>query len=131
MARQIKITPDRLGVEIQKILDEYSGDVENNIDDITRKVANKGRTALRNESKSKFKGTGKYAQGWTVTPVKYPHYISVVIHNKMPGLPHLLEHGHALIRGGRNVGEVKGREHIAPVEDELTRLYFNEVVKAI
>ena len=97
MARTVRITPDRLGAEIGKILEEYGDDVEGNLDVITKKVAQKGRSALRNESKANFGGTGKYAQGWMVTPVKYPHYTSVVIHNKLAGLPHLLEHGHALV----------------------------------
>lgn len=131
MARTVRITPDRLGAEIGKILEEYGDDVEGNLDVITKKVAQKGRSALRNESKANFGGTGKYAQGWMVTPVKYPHYTSVVIHNKLAGLPHLLEHGHALVLGGRKVGEVSGREHIAPVEDELIRQYENEVIKAL
>ena len=131
MARTVRITPDRLGTEIGKILEEYGDDVEGNLDVITKKVAQKGRSALRNESKANFGGTGKYAQGWMVTPVKYPHYTSVVIHNKLAGLPHLLEHGHALVLGGRRVGEVQGREHIAPVEDELIRQYENEVIKAL
>lgn len=131
MSQRVKITPDRLGAEIEKILEEYGGDVEHNLDEITKKVGQKGRSALRNESKSKFGGTGKYAQGWTVTPVKYAHYTSVVIHNRLAGLPHLLEHGHALVLGGRNVGKVDGREHIAPVEEELERQYLNEVLSAL
>ena len=131
MSRQLKITPDRLGTEIAKILEDYGGDVEHNLDEITKKVGQKGRSALRNESKSKFGGTGKYAQGWMVTPVKMPHYPSVVIHHKLAGLPHLLEHGHALVLGGRKVGEVDGREHIAPVEEELQRQYLNEVIAAL
>lgn len=131
MARTVRITLDRLGAEIGKILEEYGDDVEGNLDVITKKVGQKGRSALRNESKSKFGGTGKYAQGWMVTPVKYAHYTSVVIHNKLAGLPHLLEHGHALVLGGRKVGEVQGREHIAPVEEELVKQYENEVIKAL
>ena len=131
MARRVRITADKLGEEIGKILEEYGGDVEHNLDEITKKVAQKGRSALRNESKAKFGGTGKYAGGWTVTPVKYPHYTSVVIHNKLAGLPHLLEHGHVLILGGRKVGTVDGREHIAPVEEELIEQYQREVLNAL
>ena len=131
MAR-VKITPDRLGEEVRKILDQYGDDVEENLDRITKQVAQKGRSALRNESKSKFGGTGKYASGWSVTPVKHQHYTSVVIHNqKVPGLPHLLEHGHALIVGGRRVGKVPGREHIATVEEQLVKEYENEVLSKL
>lgn len=131
MASRVRITADRLGIEIGKILEQYGGDVEHNLDEITKKVGQKGRSALRNESKAKFGGTGKYASGWTVTAVKQPHYTSVVIHNLKPGLPHLLEHGHALVRGGRKVGTVDGREHIAPVEEQLVEQYEREVLSAL
>ena len=39
MSRQLKITPDRLGTEIAKILEDYGGDVEHNLDEITKKVS--------------------------------------------------------------------------------------------
>lgn len=126
-----KITPDRLGEEIQKILDNYVGEVDDNIDIIKKKVAQKGVTALRNESRADFGGSGNYAKGWTVTMVQYPHYTSAVIHNKLAGLPHLLEHGHALVRGGRVYGSVKGVEHIGPVEDKLIEEFYNEVVSQL
>lgn len=127
---RIVITPDRLAAEVDKILEKYGEEVEANIDIIRKKVAQKGATALKNESKAKFNGED-YAKGWTVTEEKLPHYTSAVIHNKKPGLPHLLEHGHVLILGGRTVGRVQGREHIAPVEDEITKLYVNEVVSKL
>lgn len=125
-----KVTPDKLGAEIDKILAKYGDEVEENIDAIRKKVAQKGAQALRNESKSKFNGTD-YAKGWTVTEVKNPHYTSAVIHNKKPGLPHLLEYGHVLILGGRTVGRVQGREHIAPVEQKLIEEFENEVVSKL
>ena len=130
MAR-VRITPDRLGEEVQKIVSEYGDDIEKNLDEITKKIGQKGRSALRNESNANFGGTGKYGKGWTVTTVKYPHYTSVVIHNKLAGLPHLLEHGHVLKMGGRTVGMVKGREHIAPVEEELINQYTREVISVL
>lgn len=126
-----KVTPDNLGKEVDKILAKYTDEINENIDKIRKQVAQKGAQALRNESKSKFKGTGKYAKGWTVTEVKHPNYTSAVIHNKEAGLPHLLEHGHALIRGGRAVGRVQGREHIAPVEEKLIEEFVNEVVSKL
>ena len=123
-----KVTPDKLGPENEKILSKYNDEVNENIDKIRKQVAQKGAQVLRNESKAKFGGTGKYAKGWTVTEVKYPNYTSAVIHNKEAGLPHLLEHGHALVRGGRTAGRVEGREHIAPVEEKLNEEFVNEVV---
>lgn len=124
-----RITPDRLGEEIDKILAQYGEEVEANIDAIRKKVAQKGARAIANSARDKFNGTGKYAKGWTVSESKKPHYTSAIIHNKsVPGLTHLLEFGHALIIGGRNVGKVEGREHIGPVEEEIVNQYVNEVV---
>lgn len=124
-----KITPDRLGEEIDKILSKYGEEIEDNINAIRKQVAQKGARAIANEARAKFGGTGEYAKGWTVTESKKPHYTSAIIHNKkVPGLTHLLEFGHALIIGGRNVGKVDGREHIGPVEEELINQYINEVV---
>ena len=125
------VTPDKLGAEVEKILSKYGDEINENIDAIRKKVAQKGAQTLRNESKAKFGGSGDYAKGWTVTEVKYPNYTSAVIHNKLPGLPHLLEHGHALVRGGRKVGEVQGREHIAPVEEKLNEEFVNQVVSQL
>ena len=123
-----RITADRLDEEIRKILDKYGEEVEGNLDFVTKKVAQKGATALRNDSRETFGGTGEYASGWTATSVKYPHYTSAVIHNKNePGLPHLLEHGHAMRNGGR----VQGRIHIEPVETNLIAEYEREVLKKL
>lgn len=127
-----KITPDKLGKEVEKILDKYGDDIEGNLDAIRKKVAQKGVQAIKNEARTKFGGSGDYVKGWTVTEVKNAHYTSAVIHNKkLPGLPHLLEHGHALVAGGRVVGQVQGREHIANVEEELIKQFEDEVVSKL
>lgn len=132
-----KVTLENLGDEIQKILDEYAGDIESNLDLITKKIGQKGAQALRNESKATFpEGTGEYAKGWTSTTERTRLYTVVTIHNKrQAGLAHLLEFGHVSANGsGRNYqtdkAPVKGREHIAPVEKELVIQYEREV-KAI
>ena len=54
MARK-KVTLDNLGSEIEKILAEYEGEVQENLDEITKKIGKKGALALKNESLAKFR----------------------------------------------------------------------------
>ena len=122
-----KVTIDTFDAEIKKILDSYGDEISQNIDDITQQVGKKGAQMLRNESKSKFNRTGRYANGWTSKTEKERLCTKVIIYNRTPGLPHLLEHGHALVAGGRKVGDVDGKEHIAPVENKLIKEYERKV----
>lgn len=122
-----KIKADRLGEEIDKIMREYSGNIDSELDEITKRIGRKGATAVKNEAHEKFNGE-KYYKGWTVSTVKWTHYTSVVIHNKDHyQLAHLLEHGHAKVGGGR----VEGRAHIAPVEESLIEEYQRLVVNRL
>lgn len=121
MAKKIPI--DQLQSELHKILEEYGEDVANGTREAVAKVARKGAQAVRSSSSGSFGGSGKYADGWTYRS-EYRRLGSVAtIYNKTPGLPHLLENGHAKRGGGR----VAGRPHIAPVETEI----INELGKAI
>lgn len=117
-----KVTIENLDTAIQGILQEYEDDVSANLDTITNKIGKAGVKALNNASKSKFDGK-KYSKSWTSTTEKGRLYTTVTLHSKMPGLPHLLEHGHAKVNGGR----VKGRAHIEPVEQKLVTEYEREV----
>lgn len=122
-----KITLENLGKEIDKIFEEYKGDVESNLDEITKKVGKKGAQALKNESLAAFPDSRKhkkrYGNTWTSKAEKQRLYTTVTIYSSQPGLPHLLEYGHA----SRNGGRVKGREHISGVEESLILEFEREV----
>lgn len=122
-----KVTIDNLDREIKKIFDEYSGSVMSNLDQITRQTTKKGVQALKSESKSTFgtvkKREKKYASTWTSKFETGRLSRQGIIYNTQAGLPHLLEHGHAKVNGGR----VKGRAHIQPVEKKLVTEYEREV----
>ena len=123
MAR--KVPADRLSAEIRTILAEYGGEVEENMADAVKKVTRAGAKALRAESKQKFpKGSGAYAKGWTSSVDTKKRSAQGTIYNKdLPGLPHLLEHGHANRGGGRTAGRV----HIKTIEDEVVKDFEKEV----
>lgn len=126
-----KVTIDNLGDAIKDILDEYAGEVNDNLAVITKKIGQKGAQALRNESKSKFDGS-KYASGWTYSVDKQRLYTTVTIYNsKQPGLAHLLENGHVKANGTGRYGFWEGIQHIYPVEQELIASYEGEVINAL
>lgn len=109
---------------LEKILDQYGDEVAEKNEEIVQKAGRKAAKALRQESASKFKGE-KYAAGWSVTfEGDRIHQTAIVYNRKLPGLPHLLENGHAKRGGGR----VSGRIHIKPVEDEINK-FFEDTLK--
>ena len=126
MARK-KIKIDDLEDTVSKILDEYAGEVDGAVEEITRAAAKAGAAEIRENAKNTFEGTGKYAKSWTYKVERGRLYTTGVIYSNMPGLPHLLENGHAK-RGG---GTVKGRPHIKPVEEKLNSQYESQIVRAI
>lgn len=122
-----KVPIDRLADEIEKILEEYGDNVQENLDEISKKFAQKGASTVKKNAKV-FKPTRakkRYANGWTSQTTK-PNRLSVesVIYNKTkPGLTQLLENGHALRQGGRT----KGIPHIALVEEMIVAQFEREV----
>ena len=123
-----KVPLDKLQSEIDKILDEYKDQVTDGVQDAVAAVTKAGAKAVKAEAQSKFNGTGKYAKGWTSKVEKDRLGAQGVIYNKAaPGLPHLLEKGHAKRGGGRT----QGRPHIKPVEEKINKEFEEKVVKAI
>lgn len=112
---------------LQKILKEYQEDVSKNVNDLAKKFTQKGVKEVKSAS-GQFGGTGKYASGWTSKFETGRLSSQGIIYNgKVPGLPHLLEKGHAKRGGGR----VAGREHIAPVEQTLIEEFQKAVEQGI
>lgn len=116
MAKRVPI--DQLQHEIDQILAAYADSTYKDVKDLTRVFAKKGAKAVKSEAQSHGWGehTG-YASGWTSQFEEKRYSAQGVIYNKtVPGLPHLLENGHALRNGGRS----KGIPHIAPVSEKLS-----------
>lgn len=119
-----RASADRFAADVQKILSEYAGSVKENLDEVTKAVAKKGAQAVRRAAAGAVGGSGKYARGWTSKVEVGRLGVSGVIYNKTtPGLPHLLEYGHANRGGGRT----PGRPHIAPAEEQIVKEFEEEV----
>ena len=115
-----------LAAEINKILEDFGDNVTDNIKEVTKKVTQQGAIAVKANAKNSFKGTGQYAKGWSVKMEEDYFSATGIIYNKTPGLPHLLEHGHANRGGGRTPGRV----HIGNAEDNLVK-EFEDAVKRV
>ena len=126
------ITVDRLGEEIAKILDEYATDITGNVEEATRRVTKMGVKTVKSESLRSFKDVnldkGRYGTGWTSQIETGRFSAQGTIYNyKYPGLPHLLEYGHANRNGGRTPGHV----HIAPVEEKINADFERKIENEI
>lgn len=108
------ISPDELGVEIANIISEYTEDVasavEEEVDDTAKKVKDDVQKSGAWKDIS-----GKYRKGWAIKKEDRKGETVRIIYNKnKPGLPHLLELGHAKRGGGR----VAARPHMQPAYDK-------------
>lgn len=128
MASRKKVRPSQLDAAISSIMAEFRNEVDVDINKAIETVAKAGVKDLKAASRSTFGGTGKYAKGWKVTSEEDRVLKrKSVIHSKVPGLPHLLEHGHAKRGGGRT----PGREHIAPIEQKIIEQFERELINEI
>lgn len=126
MAKKAPI--DKFNETIAKILEDYGGEVRENVDEITVRVGKAGVNLMRQQSKQTFpKGSGFYYKGWKSETTESRLGTTVTIYNQHAGLPHLLENGHAKRNGGR----VAGRPHIEPVEEEIIDQYTREITEKL
>lgn len=119
-----KVTAATFAAAVGDILRDYAEEKNKDVREVVKAVAKKGALAVKNESLQDFPEktklqNGRYGTGWTYTVEEKRLWTEATIYNsKYPGLPHLLEHGHATRGGGRNTKEYI---HIAPIEDEVER----------
>lgn len=121
--------------EINKILDEYALEVNEDVNKAAKATAKLGAKELKStspKSKSKVRG-GRYARGWAVKETKGTFgYTQLTIHNKKDyQLTHLLENGHLIRNKTGTYGRTKARPHIKPVELIVQDKFLEEVKKRL
>lgn len=117
---------------------EFAGQVMNFLNDwdasmvIAVNVA--GREAAEDAAEKlhkagSFKGK-KYRKGWTVSQKQLMRgHVKNIVHNKDEyRLAHLLEYGHAVVVGGRKVGDAPAFEHIKPIADEVPKVFEEKLI---
>lgn len=119
---------DKLSAAISDVLEAYGDELQENIGEAVKTVSKKGAQAVRQAAQQTFGGSGAYARGWTSRAETGRVSAQGFIYNKdLPGLPHLLENGHAKRGGGR----VPGRARIKPVEEEIVKDFIKAVEKSV
>lgn len=110
--------------EIKIVLKDYEEEVQESVEESVEKVA---KDAVKELKKYKNFAPGskrgqRYHKKWTHEIKKGRMYVEATIYNKMPGLPHLLEHGHSIQNGtGKTHGRVQGYPHISKVEEQVEK----------
>ena len=116
--------------DLEKILREYTQEVGELTNDVMKDASRGTVQELKNTSP---KLSGDYAKDWAVKVERGAGGSAVfIVHNrKHYMLTHLLENGHALVRGGRTVGEVNPFPHIEPAQQEAERYMLDHLQEAL
>ena len=104
-----------VSVQITNELDTYCDKVREAVKEAAKEAAETTARELKASSpkKTKGKGRGKYARGWTVKKQGEGRLVSYVVYNKtMPGLTHTLENGHVARNQYGTYGRVRAIPHI-------------------
>ena len=106
-----------VAIEISKALDEYSEELQQKVNKVSKQVAIETAKRLK-ESSPRGKGRKHYADGWKTKKVTERRKVGYIVYNaEKPGLTYLLNNGHDIIAGGRTVGRVDGDNHIGKANE--------------
>ncbi len=111
----VRCKPDHIYEQVSKILDDYGESLHMQIQKGVEKVGHETAKYLQDISP---KDTGKYSKGWTAKTIRADSIrTEVSVYNKSAyQLTHLLEFGHAVMKGGRTIGDAPAHPHISVAE---------------
>lgn len=138
------IEADRFGQSLTEILDRLGAGVQDRMPEAIHTGVKRGAVAWRRQIRDEIYGDDrnrtyrKHGKTYTVgayaksirshmTRKDGPQPAGEVGAPRMPGLPHLLEFGHARVGGGR----VRAIPHIGPAADEAFEATEEAVTRAI
>lgn len=126
-----KVTLEGLPDAIAEILEEYSESVVKASHEATKLTAKAGANEI-NSAAAGAVGGKKYKRSWKSKTENTRIGVGAVIYSTIPGLPHLLEHGHVTRNGtGRTFPSTPARPHIAAAAEQINRSFGQNVVKMI
>ena len=124
----VRIKPDQLEREVKRTLEDYGKSVSLKVKEAVDEGGKEAVKKLKATSPRRAKNSKGYWKSWRKRATKETaDDKEVTVYSSQPGLPHLLEHGHATRNGGRT----KPIVHIAPVEEEVAASVEREIVREL
>ena len=120
-----KVKGMEISIEINRLMNEYVREVEEEVDKAARGTASAAASRLKKYS-PRGKGKEHYADGWRSRKLGKRQY--TVYNGLKPGLTHLLNNGHAKAGGA---GRVEGDGHITETADWAAEEFEERVKKSI
>ena len=129
MASEIYCTLDNFAASLEHILAKVDGEIATSVPAIIEEGAVKARKLVKKPAGWHQGVTAKkYKSGWQFTVSGSGREVNAEIGNaRTPGLPHLLEFGHAQVGGGRTTAY----EHVATAAEEAFEYTFDEIEKIV
>ena len=132
MAGQLKISPDQLGDELQKILKEYSDQVIEEMPNLVMTRASATVKELKKEAGKLFGGQ-KYNRSFKSKKLSgSASKTNYVIYSTEARLTHLLEKGHAIKnQTGMVYGTTQARPHWATAEEHAVDGLEKDITESV
>ena len=122
-----------LSKEITDILNSYSDEVREAVDDTTKQEGYKAVSRVKRAIDSAGIKGNKYKKSITSKSESGRLYNTVIIHARSPHyrLTHLLENGHVVRNQYGTYGRTKARPHWEVAEKETEKAYTDSIVSAV
>lgn len=120
------VSVDDFALALDGILGDVGSAVNEAVPVAAEKSGKDGAKRVRKNAAATFGGK-RYKRSWGCKSGRSGQLSYAEIGSTMPGLPHLLEKGHATLGGGR----VPGRPHIAPAAEETFEQFERELSEEI
>ena len=126
--KKIKSNEINLDKIIGEILEGYTDEIAAEVSKAIPRIANETVNEIESLAPHRETNSKHYNQSWEVE-LQHPTRLetSAIIYSTQPGLPHLLEFGHALKNGGRT----KAFPHIAVAEENAVKNFEKKVEEVI
>lgn len=126
----MKVTPENLSSAIDKYLQEYKEQIDEDVKKDATEISKQARDELKRVSpidKNSKRGR-HYADGWAISSKSGKNYYTKKIWNATDyQLTHLLEFGHA----SRSGGHVSAQPHVRPTEKKYRDKFIQKLERDI